>query len=91
MATHGGFRPGAGRKVGVPNKRSDEIADKLAALNCDPIEGMAKIASQAMGEGDLTLAGNMYKELAQYVAPKRKAIEHTAPEGIDMRIRWADE
>ena len=65
-----------GRK-GVPNKKSVEIADKLAALGCDPLQGMAEIAAIARREGDNALAGQMYKELAQYVAPKRKAIEHT--------------
>ena len=44
-------------------------------MDCDPIEGMAKIATTAMAEGNLALAGQMYKELAQYVAPKRKSVE----------------
>ena len=64
-----------GRKAGTPNKRTLEIQDKLEALGCDPIEGMAQIAQQAMSENNLHLAGQMYKELAQYVAPKRKSIE----------------
>jgi hypothetical protein len=67
----------SGRKKGVPNKRTQSIIDQLAGLNCNPIEGMAKIAKQAMAEGELALAGQMYKELAQYVAPKRKSIEVT--------------
>jgi len=29
----------------------------------------------------LDLRAQMFKELAQYVAPKRKAIEHTGPQG----------
>lgn len=72
---HGGKREGAGRKKGTPNKKSVAIQDKLKELGCDPIEGMARIAEQAMDEGDMQLAGSMYKELAQYVAPKRKAVE----------------
>ena len=80
----GGAREGAGRKKGKPNKKTQEVLDKLAELNCDPIEGMARIAKQAMDEGELQLAGNMYKELAQYVAPKRKAIEHTGKDGGDL-------
>jgi hypothetical protein len=58
-----------GRQKGTPNKNNQPIVDKLAELNCDPIEGMAKIARQAMDEGELILAGTMFKELAQYVAP----------------------
>lgn len=82
----GGKREGAGRRKGTVGKKTLEVQQKLAELNCDPIEGMAIIASRAMDEGDLPLAGNMYKELAQYVAPKRKAIEHsTDPENpIDI-------
>jgi len=90
-----GATKGESRRKGIPNKKSVEIADKLAALGCDPIEGMARIARDCEdafasrlaelnnGENveipglykDLTLAGQMYKELAQYVAPKRKAVE----------------
>lgn len=72
---HGGARPGSGRKKGQASKKTLEIADKLKKLKCDPIEGMAKIAAQAMKEGDMQIALTAYKELAQYVAPKRKAIE----------------
>ncbi len=112
-----------GRKAGAPNKKSQEVIDKLEALDCDPIEGMARIALQAekdasdsfksiidgmnevITEGDddiegvlnsifskhvkerrehLMLAGGMYKELAQYIAPKRKAIEMSGPDGKDL-------
>ena len=90
-----GKKTGGGSRKGVSNKTSSDIAKKLAALGCDPIEGMARIALdcetafadrlKTLAEGgdidipglykDLNLAGQMYKELAQYVAPKRKAIE----------------
>jgi hypothetical protein len=58
--------------------------DQLEALDCNPIEGMARIAKKAMDEGEFALAGTMYKELAQYVAPKRKSIEMTGEMGIDI-------
>jgi hypothetical protein len=72
---------GSGRKKGTLNKQTVDVLEKLAALNCDPIQGMAEIAIEAKLSGDMALAGQMYKELAQYVAPKRKAIEHTGAEG----------
>ncbi len=118
-----GHKPGtprplnAGRKKGTPNKRTIEVAERLAALGCDPIEGMARIAQgdtpcpechqvgkqkysvgiagpyvdidggklmtcrlcHGTGKEPIPakLAGDMYRELAQYVAPKRKAIEHS--------------
>lgn len=79
-----------GRSKGTPNKKTQDIIDKLAGLDCDPIEGMAKIAKEAMNNNDLALAGNMYKELAQYVAPKRKAIEVSGdPENpLNVNNKW---
>ena len=84
-------------RTGKLNKLSMQIDKKLAELNCDPLEGMARIAQlsetafrdalRELNNGedvkiaglykDLALAGKMYTELAQYVAPKRKAIEHS--------------
>ena len=83
MSTHGaapGERRG-GRAKGVKNRTTKSVEDKLKALGCDPLEGMAEIAKQAMLEGDMSLAGQMYKELAQYIAPKRKAIEVSGVDG----------
>ena len=73
MATLGGKRDGAGRPSGAKNKRSAEIEEKLTALGCDPIEGMATIAADPTASLELKLQA--FKELAQYVAPKRKAVE----------------
>ena len=84
-------RKTGGKVKGSVNKRTKEIQQMLDDLDCNPLEGMVEIANRAK-EGvligvdddgnqimkpDLVLAGNMYKELAQYIAPKRKAIEHT--------------
>jgi hypothetical protein len=42
-------------------------------MGCDPIDRMAKIAmDESIG---MRIRAQMYKELAQYVASKRKAIE----------------
>jgi len=113
-------RKTGGRKKGTPNKKTQEVIDRLKELNCDPIEGMAKIAMNACpclsceekgfivvnpedpedkepcpncnGDGKLTasleLRGQMYKELAQYVAPKRKAVEITGEGGGPIESRW---
>ena len=67
-----GFKTG-GRKVGTPNKASQQIVEKLEALGCDPIEGMAHIAMDTFNP--LEIRARMYAELAQYVAPKRKSVE----------------
>ncbi len=68
-----------GRKKGPPNKRTQEVIDKLAALDCDPIAGMAKIALDEKNTPELR--GRMFSELSQYIAPKRKAIEHSGESG----------
>ncbi len=70
-------RKTGGRQLGTPNKRTQEVIDRLEALGCDPIEGMARIA---MDDGNpIELRGRMFAELAQYVAPKRRAIESNPP------------
>lgn len=69
----GGARPGSGRPKGKANKRTQEIQERLDALDCDPIEGMAMIANDTSLDHGLRLQA--MKELAQYVAPKRKAVD----------------
>lgn len=64
-----------GRVKGTPNKSTKSVTDKLAALGCDPIEGMARLAKIGMDEGDYEMAHKNFKELAQYSVPKRKAVE----------------
>jgi hypothetical protein len=68
-----------GRQPGTPNKRTREAADLLAALDCDPLEGMARIALDT--SNPLELRARMFAELAPYLYPKRKALEHSAGEG----------
>jgi hypothetical protein len=46
---------------------------------CDPITGMARIAMNK--KTPVELRARMYSELAQYVACKRKAVEHSSDSG----------
>jgi hypothetical protein len=85
----GGSKPGerrGGRQKGTPNRASTEISEKLAALGCDPIAGMAQLAMDPTNSPELR--GRMFAELAPYAFPKRKAIEHSAADdgGIIVRI-----
>jgi len=68
-------RKTGGRVAGTPNKKTLDVIERLEQLGCDPIEGMAKIAMDAANPPELR--GRMFSELAQYVVPKRKAIEHS--------------
>ena len=76
MAT--GHKTG-GRTAGTPNRKTREVTGLLESLGCDPIEGMAHIAMDEKHPPELR--GRMYAELAQYVYPKRKAVEHTGAGG----------
>lgn len=73
-----------GRKKGTPNKRTQELQDRLAELDCDPVEGMARLAMDPNNNPELR--GRMYSELAQYVYPKRKAIEHSGDMGVQRYV-----
>jgi hypothetical protein len=71
----GSFRgPGPGRPQGSKNRRTRETEERLTRLGCDPIEGMARIAMD--GKVEVAIRARMYAELAQYVAPKLRAVEH---------------
>lgn len=73
----GGYRPGAGRKKGVPNKDTQALQDRIASKypGWDPVEAMAEIAQDEQNDVMIRLAA--LKEVSQYIHPKRKAIEHT--------------
>lgn len=79
-------RKTGGRNKGTPNRRTQEVAERLADLGVDPIEGMARMAMDATNAPELR--GRMFSELAQYVAPKRKAVEHSATEGGSFQFTW---
>lgn len=79
-------RKTGGRTAGTPNKRTAEVAERLAALDCDPIAGMARLAMDESNAPELR--GRMFSELAQYVAPKRKAVEHSATDGSSFEFSW---
>lgn len=55
-----------------------EITEIIQGTGCvHPLQGMAELAMMAKESGDMKMAFDCFKELAQYVSPKRKAIEHS--------------
>ncbi|MDP8991215.1 MAG: hypothetical protein M3N41_14185 [Acidobacteriota bacterium] len=64
-----------GRITGTPNRKTTEVAALLESLNCNPIEGMVQIAQNP--DASLELRGKLFSDLAKYVYPHRKAIEHS--------------
>ena len=83
MARPKGLQKTGGRQRGTPNRATQELAEKLEALGCDPIEGMARLAMAA--ETAPALKVKCYAELAQYVHAKRKAVE-LGPDGESGEI-----
>ena len=85
-----------GRTRGTPNKRTQEAAQILEELGCNPIRGMAEIAVSASNPSELR--ARMFMELAHYVYPKRKTVDVRVaePEPREQAtshdvIRWLDE
>ena len=64
--------------MGTPNKNS-RASERLESLGCDPIEGLAKIAMDPSTKAELKV--RCFAELAQYVYPKRKAVDLALNEG----------
>ena len=83
-----GAKPGerrGGRAKGTPNKKTQELLDMILATGCPhPVEGMAMVAKAAFDDDDMKLAGDMCDKLAQYVSPKRKAVEISADDDGDL-------
>lgn len=70
-----GYPKTGGRKLGSVNKITADIIHALAELHCDPIRGMARIANNRKNDAGLRLKA--YSDLAQYVYPRRRAVELT--------------
>jgi hypothetical protein len=69
-----------GRPKGSKNKINRSVADQLQDLpwNCNPFEGLARIAKKAEEQDPpaLHIARSAYSTLAEYIAPKqRSAVE----------------
>jgi hypothetical protein len=91
--SRGGSKPGqrrGGRCKGTPNKRTMAVAEVLGELGLDPIKQMGQIAMDERVE--VSIRVQVLKELCQYVAPKRKAVEVTGDKGgpLVLEINWAE-
>lgn len=85
----GGSKPGerrGGRPKGAVNKDKRPLLEMLAAKFPDyhPVLAMAEIANDENNE--LKLRFDASKEVAQYVTPKLKSVEHTGEGGGNLII-----
>lgn len=93
-----------GRQKGTKNKVNRNIEQIFAGQNFNPAEGLAycfieavklykrRVATRSTfkaGEA-LSIAAKVANDAAQYVYPKRKAIEHTGANGEKLLTSLAD-
>jgi len=108
MAFKKGMKKTGGRPKGGQNKRTVEIRDMLEAMDCDPLEFMAKVVNGEIDQKIVVRTGKdgvpvmatapasldqrlaAARELAQYIAPKRKAIELGDGEGNNLFAAFAE-
>ena len=101
MSGHGGKRPGAGRPKGSKGARTKQVEELLESLDCNPIEGLVRLARLAEEDAQaaptpservphINIAKDCYKELAQYVAPKRKSVEMDATVDVGTHESWLE-
>ena len=82
----GGYRKGSGRPKGALGDKAVAVLQQLDGVGCNPIEALANIAMDPSNTPELRFQAN--KELAQYVAPKRRAVEldATIDAGLNVNV-----
>lgn len=84
-------RKTGGRKAGTQNKRtvalSAGLAERLEALQFCPIEALIRVGRAAEAAGELDLARAAFADVAPFVYPRKKAVEHGGGVGIENLVR----
>jgi hypothetical protein len=73
-----------GRKPFTKNKITRDVIGLLNSLDCNPLEGMARIATDP--KAPIALQARMYAELSQYVSPKLRSTEISGPGGGPIEL-----
>ena len=84
--SHGGKRPGAGRKPGAANKKTRLVADRAAAEGITPLEVMLVAMREAYAAGHIAAAAAFAKDAAPYMHPKLAAIAPEPPIDTDLDL-----
>jgi len=102
MTGLGGSKPGrpiglpktGGRTRGTPNRSTVALRETLAAIDCDPVYELVKIARDPKTE--LGLKSNIYFQFMRYTHPLPKPVCDPAeeavsdePMSIDEILRWS--
>jgi hypothetical protein len=84
----GGRPPGlpktGGRQRGTPNRATSELKQKLAALGCNPLEELVKIARDPNIPVNVRVF--VYSTLLPYEYPKRKPIDDSDAEHATVNV-----
>jgi len=68
-----GYAKTGGRQRGTPNKATVDVAEKLAALGCDPLEVLSSLAMDRKNPPELRR--KCANDLMPYMYSKRKPID----------------
>ena len=76
-----------GRQKGSVNKNSLNARELLDRLGCNPLQGLAEIASDQ--DNSVEIRTRAFAELARYVAPQLRSTEITGAGGgpVEMTVR----
>lgn len=76
MAKLKGSKKSGGRKAGTPNKDKKELLDRIKEKfpNYCPVEAMCLVGMDVCEKPELRMMA--HKEVAQYIYPKLKSIDH---------------
>ena len=76
------------RPKGTPNKDKKQLLRALQKIHPDysPLDELLKLAFNE--ESTISEKISCHKEIAQYVFPKLKAVEHTGEQDLTLNITW---
>jgi hypothetical protein len=72
----------AGRKRGTPNKNTLSLIEKCESRGIDVFDAMLELAMESVQPFEKF---KMLQEIAQYILPKRKAIEMTGEVDLELK------
>lgn len=79
-----GYAKTGGRKRGTPNKASQDVAERLAALGCDPLEGLARLATDPKSTPEFRR--QCFNDLMPYAYSKRRPIDVAIEQPTVMNV-----
>lgn len=87
MAKAIGSKKSGGRKAGTPNKDKKELIERIKEKFPDycPVEAMCKVGEDILEKPELRMTA--HKEVAQYIYPKLKSIDHNHGGQADNPIK----